>query len=253
MEPLTEKINLRYVEGKEQAPETPPPPHGFDFVPPTIRIKEGESKNATFKAIIPGRIKDATVVNLKSSSKFIELATNKITLNAKKAVDGIISKNISIKGKKRDIKGKITAYVEGTDLTAELEVEIIPESIGDERGLPEIKGLNKEEWGQHATSDWKEDNIAEVKGDVILVNMDAAPFHDYVSQNPKIGKKARENMEEFYKLGIGLNALVLDLELKESSNGNKPESFASAMKSIARVLLPINSYGRDLVTSPEDI
>lgn len=252
LEPLTEKVTLRYIEEREQISETPPP-NGFDFVPPSIRIKEGESKNATLKAVIPGKLKDGVIVNLKSSSSFLELSTDKIILNSKKAVDGIVSRHISIKGKKKNIKGTITAFVNGTDLKAELEIEVIPESMGDERNLPEIKGLSKEEWGQLAGSDWKEDNIAEVKGDIILVNMDAAPFHDYISQNPKITKEARKNIEEFYKLGIGLNALVLDLELKESPNGNKPENFMPAMKAIARVILPINSYGRGLVTSPEDI
>ena len=252
LESLTEKVNLRYIEEKEQAPDTPPP-HGFDFVPPSIRIKEGGSKNAILKALVPVKVKDNAVINLKSSSKFIELATEKITLNSKKAVDGVVSKSISIKGVKKGVKGKVTAYLEGTDIIAELEVEVIPESIGDERSLPDIRGLSKEQWGQQASSDWKEDNMAEVKGDIILVNMDATPFHDYISQNPRMSKGARKNIEDFYKLGIGLNALVLNLELQESSNGNKPEIFESSMRAIARVLLPINSYGRDLITSPEDI
>lgn len=252
LQPLTERVSLRYIEGREQSPDTPPP-HGFDFVPPSIRIKEGESKSAILKILVPVKVKDGATITLKSDNKLIELASEKVTLNVKKAVDGIVSKNISIKGKKEGIKGKVLACVDGSDLVAELEVEIIPESVGDERSLPEIKGLNKDEWKEHADSPWGENNIAEVRGDVILVNMDAAPFCDYISQNPKITKEARKNVEEFYKLGIGLNALVLNLELKESPNTNKQESFDCSMRAVARVLLPINSYGRDLVTSPEDI
>ena len=251
---LEDNIVLKYIDAKDEN-NMVIPPNGFDFMPASIKIKNGGTRNCSINAKITDFVHNGTIVNLEiieGDEKSIEISTKEIIFSEKNADQDIISKSFSIKGKKEGAKCKILAKVKDKDIEAILLVEVVSDLVSDERSLPEFIGVIKENWPEG----WDDKKIAEVKSDVILINMDCAIFHDYIVQDSKISKKARENLEKFYKLGIGLNALVLNMELDNSSTVSSEEReniFNRAMIAIARVILPINMYGRNLIDSPEDV
>jgi len=96
--------DLELLDGLgRKSPEPKLPPHGFDFVPSSIRIEPGQTGSLPLKAFVPKVVPDNSLITLSvSDSIFVELKNGSLTLKASEAdQNGVVTAHISFVGKSK--------------------------------------------------------------------------------------------------------------------------------------------------------
>lgn len=115
---------LELLEGLgRKAPEPRELPNGFDFVPPSIRIKPGEEAHLALKAYVPKVLPDNSLIKITiSDSSFVEKKEENLYFRASQANEyGVVTEFISLKGIKKTISPIF--------LTANATIREIPPAI----------------------------------------------------------------------------------------------------------------------------
>jgi len=116
-------------------------------------------------------------------------------------------------------------------------VEREPEQMGI--NLPLLQTVEKEGWKDRrwdGATGWTAESIAEVSPGVIYVNMDSSDLRNFLTQCPI---RLRAFAETIYKVGIFLNSIVVDLELKKLDSPDQEKLFARAISAVSKTLLPL--------------
>jgi hypothetical protein len=99
---LDEFRELELLDGLGRKPPVPVlPPHGFDFVPSSIRIEPGETAKIPLKAFVPNTVPDNSFVELNiSDSSIVGLRTHNVLLKASQAdANGVVTEHVTLEGK----------------------------------------------------------------------------------------------------------------------------------------------------------
>ena len=99
--------------------------------------------------------------------------------------------------------------------------------------VKEKPGPDNESWEQHG---WSALNVAKTEPGRIYVNMDSADLKNYLVQ---CQKRLRNLAEILYKIGIYINAIILNLELDQLQSTDKDKIFNIAINSFSKTLLPL--------------
>jgi hypothetical protein len=107
--------------------------------------------------------------------------------------------------------------------------------------LPELVVVRKELGGDTHTTweqrSWGPTDVAEVENKtVVYVNMDSEDLQGFLVTCPK---RLRGLAETVYKVGIYLNAVVLDMEMAEIESAAREKAFKVAISTVSKTLLPV--------------
>jgi len=144
--------DLELLEGLSRKSPTPLiPPNGFDFVPPSLRIRPREKAALPLKAYVPGKAPDRTrVVFSVNDPSSVNLLTKSITLRASQAnKDGIVTVHACLEGKSKTTSPVVLAAKTGA-LRAEAHIRVAePEQDREYKGPGEQREgpwITYEEW-----------------------------------------------------------------------------------------------------------
>jgi hypothetical protein len=137
--------DLELLEGLGRKTREPRlPPNGFEFVPPSIRIKPGDKGSLPLKAYVPKVVPNNSVIRITiSNPESIELITNSLILSKSNAdKDGVVTCHVSFKGK---LKTPVPTILVATAGDLETKATIRVAEPGPKRGP--IIGSDKEGGG----------------------------------------------------------------------------------------------------------
>ncbi len=144
--------DLELLEGLSRKSPTPLlPPNGFDFVPPSLRIRPLEKAALSLKAYVPGKAPDRSrVVFSVNDPLSVNLLTKSITLRASQAnKDGVVTVHACLEGKSKTTSPVVLAAKTGA-LKAEAHIRVAePEQDREYKGPGEQREgpwITYEEW-----------------------------------------------------------------------------------------------------------
>jgi hypothetical protein len=144
--------DLELLEGLSRKSPTPLlPPNGFDFVPPSLRIRPYEKAALPLKAYVPDKAPDRSrVVFSVNDPSSVNLLTRSITLRASQAnKDGVVTVHACLEGKSKTTGPVVLAAKTGA-LRAEAHIRVAePEQDREYKGPGEQREgpwITYEEW-----------------------------------------------------------------------------------------------------------
>jgi hypothetical protein len=134
--------NLELLDGMgRRPPVSTEPPHGFDFVPASIRIRPSETAALSLKAAVPKKVADGSCVRFTlDDSSCVTLLTHTVCLNKSDAQNGIVAARVRFQGKETTEEPVLLAGIAG-DLKAEAHIRV---GEPEQEREPKSPGIQKE-------------------------------------------------------------------------------------------------------------